>query len=122
MLQFIIPELVIDRRAERAGTSGENVAIARREDVAEVVEPGQASRRLELLRQRYEHLRPARDLEIAAERPAEIVLGAQTTLFVSAYGLRTTAVELPVRRQRGGVTDVHAIGNVGANLQREPAE
>src|SRR5688500_1035764 len=42
MLQFIILELVLDRLE---APTGEGVAIARREDVADVVEPGEARRR-----------------------------------------------------------------------------
>src|SRR5687767_11972733 len=46
VLQFIILELVLDRLEAPAG---ERVAVARREDVADVVEHGKARRGLELL-------------------------------------------------------------------------
>ena len=120
MLQFIILELVLDRLAARGPRN--SVAIARREDVADVVEPRQARRRLELLRQRDHDFRPARDLQVAAERPAEVVLGTQAALFISAHRLRAAAVELPIWRQGRGVADVHAVGEIRAQLQREPAK
>src|SRR6478736_857043 len=107
MLQFIILERVVDRRTEDARGSEEDISIARREYVTHVIEPGQPRRRLELLWQRDDDFRPARDLQVAAERAAIVVLGAQSTLFISAHGLRAAGIELAVRREGRGVADVH---------------
>src|SRR5690242_11085092 len=96
--------------------------MAGREDVADIVEPGESRRGLELLRQRDQDFRAGRNLQIATERTAELVLGTQATLFISTHAVRTATIELAVRRQRGGLADVHAIGHVATELQREAPE
>src|SRR5688572_21188342 len=84
VLQFIILKPVLDRRTQVPTQEG--VAIAGGEDVAHIVEPGQSRGSLELLRQRNQQFRARRDLEIAAERPAVVVLGSETAFLVATHG------------------------------------